>query len=250
MSRPKKVVPVAEATQEPVTPPVAVEEKPEQIISVLSERDALIREMQKSEPKSLEDIDSRPITVNPLSTRSRMALPEYFEPFSYDCSWGDGCKHHPRKFQYNGPRMEMVYLKRGKYIFRYCFKDRRALDRARNVNGWHFVNRSLFKDAPKELFTASGGVETGDAVLMFMPAKQALEIRTAPSKRSQELLRSRITPSKKEGKALMTGNPEDPRFYEPQGGVEDDGQSDEAPAGALQEGRDFDDKGFLNRSNS
>ena len=234
-------------------PVEAVPDPEEKVFAILSERDALIREMQKSEPKTLEEIDSRPVTVNSLSTRSRMALPEYFEPLSYDCSWGDGCKHHKRRLQYNGPKLEMIYLKRGKYIFRFCFKDRRALDRARNVSGWHFVNRNLFPDAPRELFTASGGVETGDAVLMFLPAKQAMEIRTAPGKRSQELLRSRITPSKKRSsdgtpRAVMTGNPDDPRLYEPEGGSEGDVQSDEAPAGALQEGRDFNDQGFINRS--
>ena len=98
------------------------------------------------------------------------------------------------------------------------------------------MNRRYFPDAPTHLFSANGGVELGDAILQFLPAKQALNIRYAPGKRSSEIIRSRVT-RMKDGNVVMAGDLNNDNVYVPtsSGGAEEE----DATAPGLVEGRDF-----------
>ena len=121
-------------------------------------------------------------------------------------------------------------------------KDKRAIDPAINVKGWFIVNRTYFPEAPRLLFSTSGGVENGDLILVFMTVEKALEIRRYPQLKSKELLNSRMTPSKtKPSRVLMTGNPDDENVYEPDMGADesDSGAGSAVRPGSIQEDRDF-----------
>jgi len=209
-------------------PPVEPETKP---TVIMSELDSVIHERMKSQPQTLKEIEVKSVK-NEAPGLHRMSLPSYFEEMSYDCTRGETCEHHRKDEKGN-------VLNRGKFILRWLYKEKRAIDYAMNVKGWFLVNRSYFPDAPRHLFSANGGVENGDALLAFMSVDKALPLRTFPSERSQELLKSRMSPSKKSpGKrVVMTGNPGDERFYEPEMSAEE--ASDESRPGEIQEGRDF-----------
>ena len=194
----------------------------------MSPEDAYITERVASQPPTLDEV--RKVVVYTDSTRNRLALPPYFERYSYDCSSPPDCAEHPWKQDAEG---RWSYGNRGEFIFRWIKKTKRAIDHAMNVQGWLFVNRRYFPDAPGHLFSAYGGVELGDVLLFFLPAKQALALRALPGKRSTEALKARLTPTR-DGSVLMTGNPTDERYYAPEGG----GEEDESSAG-IQEGRDF-----------
>lgn len=200
---------------------------------LMSELDAVIHEKIKSQPKGIESI----VESVPNSSEAglhRMSLPPYFEQFSYDCTRGEGCDWHKRKGEET--------TNRGKYILRWIFKDKRAIDYSMNVRGWFLANRMHFPGAPKELFSANGAVEIGDSVLAFMPVEKALRIRRYPSERSKRGLESRMTPSRRHPKrVLMTGNPDSGNFYEPDLSQDEseEGLGSGAAPGSLQEGRDF-----------
>lgn len=218
----KSVVPpaVPAAPLDPVKPTV-----------IMSEDDAYITERLASQPETLEA--ARQVTVHTESSKSRVALPEYFERFSYDCTNGQACHVHAWTFDEAKDRWQ--YSNRGEFIFHWTKKAKRAIDHAMNVQGWLFANRRYFPDAPTHLFSANGGVELGDVILCFLPAKQALLLRNAPGKRSTEIVRSRVT-RVKDNKVLMTGHPENEQFYTPTStGAEE--ENDTTPG--IQEGRDF-----------
>ena len=104
--------------------------------------------------------------------------------------------------------------------------------------GWTLVNRTYFPDAPKWLFTASGGVEVGDSILAFMPAKRAVAIRLEPGVRSRNKVQSRMTQVEQDY-VLMTGNPKDARVYQPNMEAEERETAPASVGGELVEGRDF-----------
>lgn len=140
----------------------------------------------------------------------RLSLPIDFEQYSYDCTRGDTCTIHSKD------KKGQVISGRGKYTFRWVYKHKRAIDEATNVSGWLFSSQSFFPSVNPILFSSSGVVEEGDNILCFMPHEKAERIRLYPRERSQELLRGRMTPSKKSPKrVLMTGNPDSEHVYEP-----------------------------------
>jgi hypothetical protein len=201
-----------------------------QPLTIMTESDAYISERMKEQPKTLDDIDIKVTTEKPGI--HRLTLPDYFEPLSYDCTSGVSCPHHgwveSDGIAPNGaPIKRWNQSKRGKYIFRWLNKNKRALDHSMNVRGYFLANRSFFKDAPKILFGVNGGVENGDSILGFLPVAKALEMREKPSRDSIDRIRSEET--KHEGH---------PNFYKAKISSDVDGR-DDAPADARQEGRDF-----------
>lgn len=199
----------------PSTPtPVSIETtKP---VVILSQLDSYITERMKEQPRTMAEVTARAEAVEKATaTHHRLTLPVYFEVHSHD-----------------------NVAKPGGYLFRWLFKEKRAIDHALNVLGWTLVTRTYFSDAPRYLFTANGGVEVGDAILAFMPAKQALALRAKPGQLSKERLTARTTQVEPDY-TLMSGNPKDQRIYQPEmpsESVEDA----EAPVGTAHvEGRDF-----------
>lgn len=215
-------------TKEEVKP---MEQTRNQPLTIMTEHDAYISERMKDQPQVLNDIEL--ITKDERLGIHRLSLPDYFEPFSYDCTIGISCSHHgwvKRKVTYNIDK-EMdrwEQTKHGKYVFRWLNKNKRALDFSINVRGWYLVNRLFFKDAAKLLFSINGGVENGDSILGFMPVQKALVIRNKPSEESQNRVNSEE--KKHEGH---------PAFYKPKLSSEEEDGDDFAPSDALQEGRDF-----------
>ena len=192
---------------------------------IMSELDSYISEQIKSQPATLDEAVHRFEQISAVTGRHRLVLPEFFERASYDCTWGQECPEHV-----NGTH--------GQWVFRWLFKEKRAIDHARNVVGWMLVNRAYFPSAPRLLFTANGGVEVGDGILAFIPAKKALELREAPGKKSRDRIESQMTPTGPDY-TMMTGNPKDERVYQPDLGPEAQETSDTSVPGVLVEGRDF-----------
>lgn len=199
---------------------------------IMTELDSIIHERIKAQPKTLDDISQ--VTRTEAPGLHRLSLPPYFEAFSYDCTRGSVCEVHRK----NGKDV----TGRGRFIMRWILKDKRAVDQAINIRGWMLANQALFPDAPNYLFSTSGAIENGDALLAVMPVEKAMKIREFPRVRSQELLRSRMTPSKKKSnRVLMTGDPDQEHVYEPDMGKDESssGEGSAAQPGSLQEGRDF-----------
>ena len=226
---PKQEVPIPEEVKSVPQAPLQEDPRP---LTIMTEGDAYISERMKTQPKTLADI-----SVTPREEKlgiHRLSLPEYFEQFSYDCTIpGVSCIHHgwsKKEVMYGlevkMPRWEQT--RRGKYIFRWLSKNKRALDHSLNVKDWYLVNRSFFPDAPKILFSVNGGIENGDAILGFMPVSKALLMRDKPSKDSQNRVKS------EEEK-----HEDHPNFYKAKLDSERADGDDYAPADALQEGRDF-----------
>lgn len=229
-----EVKPTVEEVKQVVEKPVA--ERPVEKIKptvIMSEIDSLIHDTIQSQPKTLEEIK---VTKPDVTGLHRLSLPDYFETFSYDCTRGDACRVHKKSKNQFGQR---VIENRGKYIFRWIFKRKRAFEEAIKVRGWAIANRTFFPDAPESEFNVSGAVENWDSILGFMPVEQALELRNYPGKKSQEILKSRMTPSKKgKNRVLMTGDPSQDHIYEPEMGAEE-GDGEVVSPGSFQEGRDF-----------
>ncbi len=234
---PKDSKPILQAFQESPKSTVIekeeVREKEDRPLTIMTEGDAYISERMKAQPRALEEIEV--VTHEDRLGIHRLSLPEYFEPFSYDCTRGISCKAHGwvKDRVIYGLNMEMDrwnQTKNGKYVFRWVSKKKRALDEAINVRGWYLVNRSFsdFNEAPKILFSANGGVENGDSILGFMSIKKAISMREKPAKDSQDRVNSEA--KKHEGH---------PNFYEAKLDSERVEGEDFAPKGAFQEGRDF-----------
>ena len=221
---PRSVEPVEPVVEEHPTPPVvsvaelaAAQGSPSVTVTQLSELDSYILQRQREQPRTLEGVEQRvEVLERKARERHRLTLPDFFEALSYDHG---GDTHGP-------------------YVFRWLFKDKRAIDRALNVIGWTLVNQTYFPGAPRHLFTANGGIEVGDSILAFMPARQALAIRVEPAKKSQERLASRVTQVEQDY-VLMTGNPKDERVYKPELGAEAAEEAVAPAGGELVEGRDF-----------
>ena len=142
-----------------VEEPPVLQEKESTPITLLSETDAYIHERMKAQPKSLDKIKVE-VEKDWESAGHALRLPKELEKYGKD------------------------------YAFRWINKKKRAIDHAIDVIGWTFVNKVLFKDAPKYLFTANGSIERGDAILAFMPLKRAIQIRLRPAEISRERVKS------------------------------------------------------------
>ena len=186
-------------------------------VVIMTEMDSIVSQRINSQPKSLAEIEEASSKILDLQGDEvhRLSLPLEVEKFSFDCTRGSKCQVHRRD-------ESGKILHRGKFIFRWQFKEKRALDHAMNVKGWFLVNKAYFPDFPRHLYSVNGGIEIGDSILSFMPFEKALKIREFPSQRSVESLRSRITPVKgRQGRMLMTGNPNQEHVYEPDMGAEE-----------------------------
>ena len=203
---PAPVEPVSKSEQ---PSPLESESRP---ITILTELDSYISERMKGQPRTLEDVADR-IEVLETHTRHRLSLPGYFEKLSAD------------------------HKEAGPYVFRWVFKDKRAIDRSLNL-GWVMVNRSYFPSAPRYLFTANGGIEVGDALLTFMPSKKAKAMRAIPGEISRDRLKGQMTQVKPDY-VLMTGNAKSENVYQPELGPEAAETSEEKVPGVMTEGRDF-----------
>lgn len=204
------------------------EERP---ITIMTEQDSYIAERMKAQPKVLSEIEV--VTHEEKVGIHRLSLPDYFEPLSFDCTQGHTCPHHGWEeeevsYGFEQKMTRMVQRKRGKYIFRWLNKNKRALDHSINVRGWYLVNRSFFSDMPKILLSVNGGVENGDSILGFMSVSKAIAMRSKPSKDSLDRVRS------EEQK-----HEDNPNFYKAKLDPERTTGDDFAPADAKQMGRDF-----------
>lgn len=229
---PKKLEEVEEQRKEE---PVQKEDsKP---VKILTEKDAYLSEVMDSQPKTLAEIE-----VIPFEEKigiHRLCLPEYFEQYSYDCTKPAEarCSHHgwvqeDVHFSLEHTMKRWRQTKFGKYVFRWFLNHKRATDEAKNLHGWFFVNRSLFPDAPRILFSINGSVEEGDNILGFMPAAKALNKRNKPSEISVSKIKSEAEKHPENPKASIS-------FYEPKLSPEKKEGDDYAPPDAIQEGRDF-----------
>lgn len=216
----------------PPVAPVSPSAQASAPIQLLTEMDSYLKDRQAAQPPTLEALKSR-IEITQLD-RNRLSLPDYFEAYSYDCTLGQGCHAHTwttREVELQGgTALRSAYQHHGDFLFRWVGKDKRKLDYHLTVKHWALVNRVYFPDAPRHLFTANGCVEVGDNLLLFMPVKQALALRALPGQLSSERVKGRITPGKRRGSVLMTGNPEDSRFYEPKLAVGDEQDGPEVGA--------------------
>lgn len=147
---------------------------------LLSQADAYIHERVKAQPKTREEIDVKlEEKFNP--NQHRLTLPKELNQF-----------------------ME-------KYAFHWIFKKEQAISEACDVKGWVLVNRSHFQELPNHLFSVTGSIERGDLILGFMKKERADYYRDQVSKKSRDMVKSRIGAHK--------GNPD---FYVPKDQSEDD----------------------------
>jgi len=218
-SEPQEVTPVVESPQGTVKETKIVEKPIEEIrpTVIMTNQDAYIHERMKGQPETLDDVRNIKVEA-PDQDKGRLDLPEYFKKFSFDHT-------------------------KGEFIFYWLNKDKRAIDRGINVRGWLLVNRRYFPDAPKFLFSANGGVEFGDSILVFMQVKKALALREAPGMKSRELVQTRTTEVEKgtpdKGGRRQMGHEDDPNYYAPKlsspAGGEETTSPDYVPPGAVQE---------------
>ncbi len=204
-----------------------------QPVTLVTELDAYISERIKGQPKNLAEIEVE--TKEERLGIHRLSLPEYFEPLSYDCTKGLSCQYHgwaSERVTVNVDLKQTILhwkqSKHGNFIFRWLNSDKRSIDNAVNVKGWFIVNRTLFQEAPRILFSVSGGVEEGANILAFMSVKKAIAIRNEPALKSRERV-----------KAETLKHKDNPNFYEAKLTPEKAEGDDYAPSDARQEGRDF-----------
>lgn len=211
-TEPVKIQPEPEPMVEPklvveAQPDVKPEKKEPEInpTVIVTKTDAYIHERMRSQPQTLDAVRA---TVTKLqTTASRLDLPDYFVKYSYDHTQGQG-----------------------EFVFRWLFRDKRAIDYAINVRGWQLVNRRYFPDAPNHLFSANGAVEIGDDILSFVKAEIALAYRKASGDKSTERV-----------KAQMTKHEGDPSYYKPKldPSPGDEGYDPNRPRHQITEGADF-----------
>ena len=169
---------------------VKLEEKVEnRPIIIQTEIDAYISDAMKGGPQKPDEIQVKDYTTE--DTRNRMALPREIE------------KKYGRK-----------------YAFRWVNKEKRMVDRALYVRKWNIVNRLLFPDMPKHLFTTNGTIEIGDTILCFMPIEAAINLRLQPGRISSERVKN-IPMEKWRG---LEGDPKSPYYKPALGAVERDGE--------------------------
>lgn len=115
------------------------------------------------------------------------------------------------------PEVEALFKKRN-YAPRWIYKDKRALDHAVKQRGWNLVTRVYFPELPDELFSATGVIEQGDAILGFMPEKIAKRLRSEPGLKSMERVKN--LPIEK-----WKDDPSGERYYKPDLSAEKDGET-------------------------
>jgi hypothetical protein len=153
-----KQEPKTEIIKEP-EPVVRDSNKP---LVILSETDMYVHERMKSQPTTDEEVQVKFDMIDTAPAEHILSLPKELRKEKYAV----------------------------KYAFRWVNKKKRAIDRALDVIGWSFVNRKAFPDVPDYIFTANGSIERGDAILTYMPLKQAEKIRTAPAQLSRERVKN------------------------------------------------------------
>ena len=196
-----KKEPVKEETIKPIIQTTEPAQAP--VLQVLAEEDAYIADRMKSQPKTLDEV----LLVKEkkyLPGEHRLSLPKEFKPYE------------------------------DRFVFRWLNKKKRAIDEA-IIKGWVIVNRLLFPDVAKKashLFSTSGAVEKGDAILSFMNKEVALSIRRAPGEKSSAYLKAQLSKGEQKLAEGQSG------FYKPEDTTEKEDAGIEA-GGGLQEGRDF-----------
>ena len=127
---------------------------------LISELDAIIRERQKSQPQTLDEIKVK--TNLKEEGLHLLSLPKELKPYE------------------------------DTFQFYWLGKDKRKIDRGLDVRGWVIVNRSLFPSLPKHLFGISGAIERGDALLVTMAKAKADQLRKEPQERASQLLKATL----------------------------------------------------------
>lgn len=192
--------------QEKVTkvPEEIQEEKTESapILQMLAEDDRYIADRMKSQPKTLDDV---------LMVKERRYAP------------GEHRLTLPKEFK----------SYEDKLAFRWLNKKKRSIDDA-IIKGWIIVNKTIFPDIAKKskyLFSTSGAIERGDAVLACIKKEIAESIRKAPGAKSNAYINNQL---KKGTEQLPKGQS---GFYKPEDTTEK--EDDSGVGQGLQEGRDF-----------
>ena len=156
-------------------------------VVIKTEIDSYISEIIRGGPQSVEEIQVR--DYSQVAGKHRLSLPVEIE------------KKYGRK-----------------YAFRWINKNKNWIDRAIHIRRWLIVNRALFSDMPKYLFTANGTIENGDTILGFMPILEAERLRREPAEKSTQLVKDLPMEKWKDKR-------EDSPFYKPDlGSSEKDGE--------------------------
>ena len=184
-SVPEQVKEVIEEVKEPIKVEIS---KPNPVESaepvvLVSEMDAYIHERMKGQPHTMADIDAK-VMKNYDEPQSILEIPK-----------------------------ELKKLE-DKYSFCWVSKKKRSIDEYIDVLEFSFVNRALFQNLPKHLFTANGSIERGDLILAFLPKAQAELLRNRPGEISREKVKSTLVQNLDNWKD--TG---DDKFYKPDSGV-------------------------------
>lgn len=153
--------PVKKAEKEPKLETV----QPSQQVNVLvSDMDAYLLDTFKSQPKTLKDVEDV-VVETPKDGRHRLSLPEEIESY------------------------------KTKYAFCWIYKNKRAIDEARNLYYWTICNKTHFPEVAEKrpsLFTSSGAIEQGDEILAFRTHSVDKIMRAAPGIESQNAIKNRI----------------------------------------------------------
>ncbi len=172
------------------------------MLQMLAEDDRYIADRMKSQPRTLDDV---------LMVKERRYAP------------GEHRLTLPKEFK--------AY--EDKLAFRWLNKKKRSIDDA-IIKGWIIVNKAIFPEVAKKskyLFSTSGAIERGDAVLACIKKEIAESIRRAPGLKSTAHLKNQL---EKGTQPLPKGQS---GFYKPEDTTE---KEDSTGVGSgLQEGRDF-----------
>jgi len=147
--------------------PVVPDTQEPPVLTMLSQDDAYIQDRVKSQPKTLDEV----FAVQEREYKPgehRLTLPREFEPYA------------------------------SRFAFRWIFKRKRSIDEAIN-KGWVIVNRVLFPELSKNkkyLFSTSGAVERGDAILAIMGIHVAEGLSKRPGMKSRDLVKSHLDKGK------------------------------------------------------
>ena len=131
---------------------------------LVSELDASIRDRQKSQAQSLDELKVKDISRE--EGTHLLSIPKELRPYEKD------------------------------FAFYWLGKDKRKIDRGLDVRGWTIVNRVLFPSLPKHLISISGGVERGDCILVCMDKAKAEKLRKDPQERASGLLKATLEKAK------------------------------------------------------
>ena len=166
--KPKKkhhVAPKVEAESKIEAPekkePVQAEPAKQNLV-IHSELDAMIMDRQKSQPKTLKDVDAEVVTEE-VPGKHRLSLPDEILPYAK------------------------------KYAFCWIFKRKQAIDEAMDQKYYKMTNRTYFPEVPDHCFSARGVIERGDNILMFRPIHIDTEMRKAPGIESTARVKARTS---------------------------------------------------------